>query len=502
MVDIEQINNINRCATRISDETGKKLYGSGILFLACTVQYALIFTAAHVIDNIFLGNNSVKYRKIQISLNNCEDEIKSIMLDCNIKQNDRTDLEIGNICIHENYNKENFTNDVAIICVQREEWMNDLNTIQISKSNLQDKQIGYGFPMSSDTESTSDLENMLLGKSRLECKVNNSVDGRYVFDYDIQVHETDVTREQIMTGYSGTGLFSCKNHRWLLCGVVSSSFGKEVAGSKAYASNAELFFDIMTQHKITIELPKSFDQYRIAINEEFKIGFEDERDLFNYIAENLIKTKGLIPVNVFDDSFKNIKCNQDKRFCDEYWKGKLKKSVLLVALEKVKIENIKNPKIAMPKPYEDDIVNFKFLCTDNDLETVIIDLLNMNYFSNGQINDNTIFIWNNHSKNKHEINEYTRKRFRRVMFNIVSCKKDEYPSPREMADTLSGIISSNKGYLNFNIIEGNIKKCNLALLGTNRMMESIEDVCQGEYDDMLHKIKGKFDNQLKKIWEE
>lgn len=53
MEGTDQINNINRCATRISCNSGKDLYGSGILYVRESKESAFIFTAAHVICEIF-----------------------------------------------------------------------------------------------------------------------------------------------------------------------------------------------------------------------------------------------------------------------------------------------------------------------------------------------------------------------------------------------------------------------------------------------------------------
>ncbi len=53
MEGTDQINNINRCATRISCNGGKDLYGSGILYVRESKEIAFIFTAAHVIYENF-----------------------------------------------------------------------------------------------------------------------------------------------------------------------------------------------------------------------------------------------------------------------------------------------------------------------------------------------------------------------------------------------------------------------------------------------------------------
>lgn len=324
MESTQQKLNISRCATRISDESGKVLYGSGILYLATVNQYALVITAAHVIDNMGLYSND-NQRNINIAMKDSEGNVKIIVLACRVSSTNKTSIDNGDIYIHENYIKQDLVNDVAIICIKKEEWMDGLKSFQINNCSLGDEQIGYGFPESSDDEAFKGNNTILTGESNLKCEVVDDKDGRYVFIYDKKVYDSEISRDQIMNGFSGTGLFSWKNKRYILCGIVSSPFGGVIAGSQAYASNANLVFDIMEQHNIKIEAPSTFDLYRKLINQEYKIGYEDERDLFDYFVDDLIKNEGLIPEKVFEDGYEDIKCNQLKKGCADYWKGQLKK---------------------------------------------------------------------------------------------------------------------------------------------------------------------------------
>lgn len=176
----------------------------------------------------------------------------------------------------------------------------------------------------------------------------------------------------------------------------------------------------------------------------------------------------------------------------------VKKAVVMAKLKDISIDNMKYPRLKMPDPYSDYEVDIKFICTDENLGTVVTNLLEHNYFRNGQINNNTIFLWNNHADNREDIAEYSRKRFRGVMTNIVVGKRSEYTS-KEMADKLSSLINQSNGFITFDIISGDINRCNLALLGTNRMLEAFEINSKTDY---LYQMKDKFDSQLRKLWEE
>lgn len=496
---IKQIENIDRCTVRLSDESGEILFGSGLLFLAIENQNAFVFTAAHVIDNINISHIGQE-KRIKIALKNSKDEVKTIDLDCRIKSSDKIDVNVGDIYIHSDYTKGKFVNDVAIVCIPQKDWMSGLKTYSIDDCTICDSQIGFGFPESSDNEADDSGNNTILdGKSKLEGKVVTKHDSRYVFEYNNKVvYNAEISRSQIMNGYSGTGLFSLKNDRYKLCGIVSSPYGKEGAGNQAYANNANLLFDIMEQLNLKVDIPKTFNLHRDLIKKEYnaKLGYEMERNIFDFFAEDLISNFGLTPQSVFEDGYEEIKCKQQKNSCNEYWIGQLKKSVILAKLKNVSVENLNSPYIKMPEPYSEYEVGIKFLCSDEAFATVVRNLIEFDYFNNGSVNNNTIFLWNSHSDNNDNITKYTREKFRSAMISIVGSKRDKYTF-HEMAKKLAGVIEPNEGMVTFDIITGDINQCNLALLSTNRMMESIEDLSD---EQNVEEMQDKFDEKLREIW--
>ncbi len=124
---------------------------------------------------------------------------------------------------------------------------------------------------------------------------------------------------------------------------------------------------------------------------------------------------------MFENDFEKIRCDRGKWYCDKYWKGQLKKAVILGGLKNIKVDNMKNPKINMPNPYEHDIVQIKFLCTDDKFEKVITELIQKDFFSNGTITDKTIFYGM-----EVKLKNNSRRRFRRVICDIVDSKRNEY----------------------------------------------------------------------------
>lgn len=494
----KQIENINRCAVRISDDSGENLFGSGILYIAIKNQYVVAFTAAHVIDNMKLSSHGGK-RKIKLALKDSKDDVRIIDFECRLATTDTTDIDLGDIYVHSDYTLGKFENDIAIICVPKEDWMSGLKSYPICDCIINDIQIGFGFPTSSDNEANNGNNTILDGKSKLECTVSNKLKTRYVFEYfNKSVYNMEISRDQIMTGYSGAGLFSLQNDSYNLCGIVSSPFGMEKAGNQAFANNASLLFDVMERCNLKVEIPKTFDLHRELIKKEYnkRPGYDKERDIFDYFVDDLISNFGLTPQNIFEDGYEEIKCKQQKNSCEKYWIGQLKKSIVLAKLKDVSVDNLKKPYIKMPEPFSDYEVAIKFICSEEEFETVVRNLIDYDYFSDGSVNNNTIFLWNNHGGDNANINKYSREKFRRVMGSIVGNKRDKCSSI-EMANKLSKVINHNKGMVTFDIIEGAINECNFALLGTNRMMESIEDLSDWKSSE---EMKNKFDEMLKEIW--
>ncbi|NFN19876.1 hypothetical protein FDB52_16180 [Clostridium botulinum] len=166
--------------------------------------------------------------------------------------------------------------------------------------------------------------------------------------------------------------------------------------------------------------------------------------------------------------------------------------MILSGLKDIQVNDMKNPQISIPDSNENDIVKMKFLCTDDKFEKVITELIEKDYFTNGIIVDKTIFLWNGNDFSK---NQFTRKQFRNVIPNIVETKFNKYTA-NELHEKFSNLLSPSESFVQFDTIKGGLSNCNLALIGTNRMMESLENA-----DGKPEKMKSQFEKQIKKIWE-
>lgn len=491
MEGIDQINNLNRCATRISGEGGKDLYGSGILYIRESKESAFIFTAAHVIYESWKERKQ-NVKKLHFTILDGKDKCEIIELDCMIIPDGEGKEQPGDIYIHEKYDPKSYANDIAIICIPRKRWMDSLHTFRIKESKNAEEQKGYGFPQSTDKESVKKYQSELAGKMNLNGTVVNKEIGKYSFQYDKYVQEEDANRENIMKGYSGSGLFAEENRSYVLHGIVSCKCGEEPAGNVMWVSEATLLLEVMKQRNISPQLPQSFVPYKNIINEEYGSIYRNERDFFEYTANCLIKEQNLLPKKLYEKDFEKIRCDKERWNCDEYWKGQLKKAVILSGLKDIQVNDMKNPQISIPDSNENDIVKMKFLCTDDKFEKVITELIEKDYFTNGIIVDKTIFLWNGNDFSK---NHFTRKQFRNVIPNIVETKFNKYTA-NELYEKFSNFLSPSESFVQFDTIKGGLSNCNLALIGTNRMMESLENA-----DGKSEKMKSQFEKQIKKIWE-
>lgn len=490
MEDTDQIKNIHRCATRISCNGGKNLYGSGILYIRESKESAFIFTAAHVIHEIFSGEQDVQ--KLHFTMLDGEDKCEVIELDCKIISDNEGKEEPGDIYIHEKYDHELYANDIAIICIPNKEWMNSLFTFKIKESKIHEEQKGFGFPQSADQEAFKREQSELAGKVDLNGTVVNKEKQKYSFKYEKDVQDQDANRDNIMKGYSGSGLFAMENGSYVLHGIVSSPCGTEATGKVMWVSEAILLLEVMKQQNISPQVPQSFVPYKNIIKEEYGLIYRKERDFFEYTANCLIKEHNLIPKKLYEKDFEKIRCDKERWNCDEYWKGQLKKAVILSGLKGIHVNDMKNPQISIPDSNENDIVKMKFLCTDDKFEKVIAELIEKDYFTNGTIVDKTIFLWNGNDFSK---NQFTRKQFRNVIPNIVETKFNKYTA-NELYEKFSNFLPPSKSFVQFDTIKGGLSNCNLALIGTNRIMESLENT-----DGELEKMKSQFEEQIKKIWE-
>ena len=179
MENMERFEIINRLSVRIAIANGNELKGSGILFLRHAGEMAVVFTAAHVIADIFRENES----KVCLSLG-CTDSLgnpQEIDVEAKLVKNISDFVpDEGIAYIHPEYtvSESNPISDIAMILVPWQKWMNTQNYMQIAQGTFEEEVYGYGFPESMDKECEKQCSNFLAGKRKLQGKINNAVNNQ------------------------------------------------------------------------------------------------------------------------------------------------------------------------------------------------------------------------------------------------------------------------------------------------------------------------------------
>ena len=127
---------------------------------------------------------------------------------------------------------------------------------------------GYGFPESLDEEVDKSNANLFSGIGLLEGLIESMNVGRLAIKYKMNT-ESDIERDSIMRGYSGSGLFSIGKYGICYRGLVSCSRGDKTAGYSMWATDAGKIAELMQENDIETECPESFEQYGKLVADEF-----------------------------------------------------------------------------------------------------------------------------------------------------------------------------------------------------------------------------------------
>lgn len=477
---------VNRHAVRIAvDDEHAELKGSGVILVRNRNEKALIFTAAHVIDDIW-GDNKKEEKNLYLSCTDRDGNWKVIQVKAKIRKcidKEEIDNLEAEVYIHNSYDKKNLRNDVAVICVPWIDWMKHLECFEIDNCQIGMKQKFSGFPHAMEEDFKKGTSEELEGKRTLSGKANNLVNKRYNIEYNYNVNDGKIKRTDYMCGFSGSGVLEIRRDKIVLAGIVSKPCGANPAGDILWATSGNALLELMEQANIKFNIPNSFSYYIDPAKNTIEEGTQNAKKFFVNMVEKLIDDKDLVPNKTVreDGFFEELKCNGNRKCCSIYWEGQLKKAIIL-SLQDIPVEQLHHPQIQMPIPYDEEIVNIEYLCTeDNTLDAMSI-LIKEDYFSNGgKLSDGTIFVWNG-KDTRSLYKEITREQCRGIVVDIA----DSYESTKRCLEKLA----------NFNIIEGQISECNLAMIGIEELMKVIT-MGGGSLDKMKKKMEG----TLKRLWE-
>lgn len=485
---------INRLSVRIAIVNGNELKGSGILFLRHTGEMAVVFTAAHVIADIFRENES----KVCLSLG-CTDSLGNPQ-EINVEAKLVSDIsdfvpEEGKVCIHPDYRQSEPSSiaDIAMILIPWQEWMNAMEHMQISQGTLAEQVYGYGFPMSMDKERKKIGADFLDGKRELRGKINNIAKNQtYAIEYNFNSIGRTGSRSSVMEGFSGTGLFSFRNDSINFICVISEDCGDNSSGTMLRATSSEKCRELLELTNLDSKYPSSFERYKELAVSTFSSSRKAAKRLFYDFSEELMEDHNLLPENCVEKWYEELSCKSNRKKCDNFWTGKLELMAILYGSGLASGDDVTKPVINMPDPYEDDQVEVEYICTEDETESVLGRLIEAEYFvKQGKLKNGTIFVLNS---NDRLFLLYPRHECRAIVRDITVGA--EY-SNRVFKNKLGQFLPESKDSNDFDIIDGVSTQCNLAAISVDRMMDLMN---RSKIDECL--LQENLQGVLRELWKE
>lgn len=459
---------INRLSVRIAKDEVEQLKGSGILFLRQAGEMAVVFTAAHVMTNIFKEDES----QVCLSLG-CMDSLGNPQ-EINVEAKLVSDIsdfvpEEGKVCIHPDYRQSEPSSiaDIAMILIPWQEWMNEMEYMQISQGTLAEQVYGYGFSMSMDKEREKIGANFLDGKRELRGKINNIAKNQtYAIEYNFNSIGRTGSRSSVMEGFSGTGLFSFRNDSINFICVISEECGDNSSGTMLRATSSEKCRELLELTDLDSKYPLSFERYKELAVSTFSSSRKAAKRLFYDFSEELMEDHNLLPENCVEKWYEELSCKSNRKKCDNFWTGKLELMAILYGSGVASGDNVTKPVINMPDPYDNEQVEVEYICTEDETESVLGRLIEAEYFvKQGKLKNGTIFVLNS---NDRLFWLYPRHECRAIVRNITIGA--EY-SNRVLKNKLGQFLPESKDLNDFDIVDGVSTQCNLAAISVDRMMD-------------------------------
>lgn len=484
MGNSEFLERIQQYAVRIGKKGDEELYGSGTLFLVSNGKKVCILTAAHVVYPLI---EKIEKKELEICLT-CKDNKNNSH--CIIVDNPRC------IGIHSQYKESNnngeneFFNDLALIDIPWKSWMDDMKGFQFvsGKSGVEIK--GYGFPLSLNEEREKKQANLFSGMECLSGMIEFENIGRLAVKYDVHAG-SDIERECIMEGYSGTGLFSFEEYGICYRGLVSCSRGDRAAGYTMWATDAGKITELITENDIEIECPESFELYRKLVADEFPEYKKNSKRNWNRMTNELIKNQKITPKDFEGQTKSAFLCEGERKLCAEFWKGKLKELVVMYGIQEIVCEELIEPIMQLPSVFGGKTVNLKFLCTEYKAECILGKMIADGQFAkDGEYRNNTILLVNSPKGHDNHMVMIPRADCRGIMANIA----DASTCTEELSELAENILDEEQKSAEFDIIKGAMEKCNIAAFGSGRLMDVLKK-------DTVEKMKSKWNEFLVELWE-
>ncbi|MCI5512223.1 MAG: serine protease [Eubacterium sp.] len=464
---------------RIAIGRRENLSGSGVLYIRNWNEVALVLTSAHVLAKSFDEKN-----RICIFLDFYDKEHTNHSVSCEFTRIvEGEPVDPYKVFYSSFYDSKTYAHDIAFISIPWENWMETLPVFDFKNGEINKKVYGWGYP------EAMTLNSLLPSSIEETCAdirgiVGNVTSDRYMLTYDAPTRERNVSRDDEMPGFSGSGLFECDNGWVFFTGCLSCSAGHKTAGSRVWVASGNAFRDMVKAFEMAPSIPKTFASYK-----EITIGQVDEfstdiREFLIDAVDRLIEDKNLVPsMCVTKDLAESngLLCQGDRKRCKNYWKGQLTKAICFCEVLGIEAERLSNFEICEEK--KQNKIRVEFLCTEEKINKCIQLLLDKSSLKKSLNNETgIIFLWNDEGSQYYS-RVLKRKESRRIVRNIVST-----PRQREQLSKKSDF---------FNIVDGDIEESNLAIIGMGELFNSVIFEGEGKKNTMSEK----FSELVSKAWE-
>lgn len=301
---------IESVAVRIGFHNGGSLAGTGVLYTLQAQKRAVVLTAGHVLQN----DSHICPAVLSVW---SKSGTKNISLDLS-DSDDNKEVNI-HYCPGFMYNGRKYVFDAAIIDVPWHDWMVNIPEIRLGEAKISTQIQLIGFPKSTDGEATQ--EDWTKGRMGLRAELPTSADNDEEKAFKFSYHSDNsypIERDDIMKGYSGSGLFLCDSEYPQLIGLVSQSYGSEDAGNVAWAVSSYALKLLLSKYDLVLK-ESEFENGLSTLTEGYPerpgIFLQDAVEKLHLSEEQLHKTH---QEQLFPDDFP---CDMGKR-CAKYWKGR------------------------------------------------------------------------------------------------------------------------------------------------------------------------------------
>ena len=362
---------------------------------------------------------------------------------------------------------------------------NDIYMIENNKRSVKDYEI-WGFMKILNIT----YDDLFAGIECLTGTIESQNVGRLAIKYDVHTG-SDIERDSIMEGYSGTGLFSLETDGICYRGLVSCSRGDKTAGYTMWATDAGKITELMKENNIEIECPESFEPYGKLVADEFSEYKKNSKRIWNGATYKLIKNQGISPKDFEVQTRSVFLCAGERKLCDEVWKGKLKELVVMKEIQEVACEELINPIMQLPSRCGGKDVVLKFLCTEYKAEYILGKMIEDRQFAkDGEYRNNMILLVNSPKGHDNHMTIIPRADCRSIMTDIA----DDSTCIEELSELTENILGEDQKNAEFDIIKGVMENCNIAAFGSGRLMDVLTK-------DTIEKMKTKWNSFLEELWE-